>query len=171
VNFARKDRCLSERGRVRIAKWGMPLRCVPSKSTTLTGAGSVTRLVNGPCFASDFSWVFECSFDIYRHGSGGNCESISMSECGVWIQQQGIIEGAAKIRSAVTRRAGDAKEEYRRTASQFQAMYQVEMPRRDKEIEQLRIKIAELEAENLRLQEQVSQSRVVRLPITGPGKK
>lgn len=87
-----------------------------------------------------------------------------------WMRGLTTVMGAATRRRAVTSRADLAEENYRRVASQFQAMYQVEIPKRDAEIARLQTKIAELEAENLRLYEQVSNSRVVRLPSNRRGK-
>jgi len=83
-----------------------------------------------------------------------------------WIEKLGMIRGALKVRRAVTKRSNTANAEYRRIATQFQAMYQLEMPRRDLEIAQLQAKSAELEAENERLRAQVYPGRVVQLPKT-----
>jgi hypothetical protein len=44
-------------------------------------------------------------------------------------------------------------------------MYQVEIPKRDDEISLLRKRVAELESENLRLREEVTQKRVVCLSV------
>ena len=88
-----------------------------------------------------------------------------------WIKQLGGIEGAAKIRNEITKRTDVAKEEYRRIASQFQAMYQVEVPRRDDEIRKLKQNVAELEAENIRLQELNTNVRVLQMRPTFNAKK
>ncbi|RDD80816.1 hypothetical protein DVJ77_15275 [Dyella tabacisoli] len=88
-----------------------------------------------------------------------------------WMENLGAIKGSRRIKTDVTRRSDEAKYKYVLIASQFQAMYQVEMPERDKEIEQLRGKVAELEAENLQLRAQNSESRVIRLPVGGRGNK
>lgn len=88
-----------------------------------------------------------------------------------WIQGLKLLEGAAKIRGAVTRRTDAAREEYRHIASRFQAMYQVEIPRRDLEIEQLKLRVSQLEAENSQLLEQTLSPKVARLPSRAIKKK
>ena len=82
-----------------------------------------------------------------------------------WIESLSgtLIEGKVPIRREITKRVVSAEDRYRLIASEFQKMYQVEIPRRDDEIEALRQEVAALEEENLRLQEQVAQGRVVRL--------
>lgn len=81
-----------------------------------------------------------------------------------WLQELGSVQGSRHVRATITMRADIEKEKCRRIASQFQAMYQVEMPKRDAELARLRERISALEAENLLLREQVAQGRVVRLP-------
>ena len=83
-----------------------------------------------------------------------------------WIDGLGskLIKGKASVRREVTKRAVSAEENFQGIAAMFQAMYQVEIPKRDAELEKLRSRTKELEADNMRLQEQVSKGRVVRLP-------
>lgn len=83
-----------------------------------------------------------------------------------WIAQMGarMTTGSRKVRNTITERADSADQSYAFIASKFQAMYQVEMPKRDAELRTLRSRVAELEAENLRLQTAVTEGRVVRLP-------
>lgn len=75
-----------------------------------------------------------------------------------------LVKGKTAIRQAVTKRAVSAEESFQDIATQFQAMYQVEIPKRDAELEALRLRVKELEAENIRLLEQISHGRVVRFP-------
>jgi hypothetical protein len=84
-----------------------------------------------------------------------------------WMNRIELARGATAVRSAVTKRADTAKEEYRRIAGEFQAMYQVEIPRHIEEIMNLKAQVAKLEDEKARLQEAVSQGRVVRLTRRG----
>ena len=88
-----------------------------------------------------------------------------------WLSNMEVIQGSREIRSAVTKRAVDAREEYRRIASQFQAMYQVEMPKRDDEIERLRRSNVALTEEIARLRAQSGDARVVPLPSTRPRRR
>jgi hypothetical protein len=88
-----------------------------------------------------------------------------------WIKKLQLIEGADKVRSEVTERAVTAEEKYQQIACQFQAMYQIEMPKRDNEIELLKAQVSELRTENLLLQEAVSDGRVVRLPRNHKSKR
>ena len=82
-----------------------------------------------------------------------------------WIERVSgaTIKGKAPIRREITKRVASAEDKYRLVAAEFQKMYQVEIPRREDEIEALRKEVAELKEENLRLQRQVAQGRVVRL--------
>lgn len=81
-----------------------------------------------------------------------------------WLQELGPVQGSRRVRATVTIRANIEREKYCRIASQFQAMYQVEIPKRDAELGRLRERISILESENLLLREQVEQGRIVRLP-------
>lgn len=84
-----------------------------------------------------------------------------------WIQGLKLIGDSIAIRGTVTKRADAAREEYRKIASQFQAMYQVEIPRRDREIEQLRLRISQLEADNSLLLQEIAFPKVTHLPSEG----
>lgn len=87
-------------------------------------------------------------------------------EVQAWLThvRAGIVTGSRSVRKAVHDRATTAKDRYREIAAKFQAMYQVEIPRREDELRRLKARIGELEAENARLQEQVAKGLVVRLP-------
>jgi hypothetical protein len=86
------------------------------------------------------------------------------------LQELGTVQGSGCVRATVTMRANTEKAKYCRIASRFQAMYQVEIPKRDAELGRLRERISELEAENLRLREQVAQGRIVHLPHRPKGR-
>jgi len=88
-----------------------------------------------------------------------------------WIKQTAFVKGRVKVRNAITKRSDEANEKYRRIASQYQAMYQVEMPKRDAEIVRLQRRIVELEAEILQLQGEALRGQVVRLPVGGRKRK
>lgn len=83
----------------------------------------------------------------------------------LWIRQLSsrLVTGSQNIRTSVTSRAESAEDQVRKLAARFQSMYQVELPRRDAEIEELRARVAELEAENLKLVEQISQGLITRI--------
>ena len=80
-----------------------------------------------------------------------------------WIAKLSLVKGAANVRKTVTARSNAADEEYKRIACQFQAMYQVEVPKLINEIKQLRTFAENLQSENTRLQETISKGRVVHL--------
>ena len=88
-----------------------------------------------------------------------------------WIKQVWTIRGRAKVRKVITRRSDEADERYRWIASQFQAMYQIEIPRRDEEIATLQRRVKELEATNAQLQDEISRGRVVQLPVERRSRK
>ncbi|WP_284343869.1 hypothetical protein [Dyella mobilis] len=88
-----------------------------------------------------------------------------------WLRKLEKVEGAATVQSTVTKRADVAKDEFRRIAAQFQAMYQVEMPARDGEIKRLNDKVGELQAENARLLKLTTGAQVVSLSNRNPRKK
>lgn len=82
-----------------------------------------------------------------------------------WIERMSgsMIVGRAPIRRAITKRVTSAEDRYRLVVAEFQKMCQVEIPRRDDEIDALRREVSELKEENLKLQGQVTQGRVVRI--------
>jgi len=80
-----------------------------------------------------------------------------------WIAKLSLVKGAGNVRKTVTARSNAADEEYKRIACQFQAMYQVEVPKLINEIKQLRTFAENLQSENTRLQETISNGRVVHI--------
>lgn len=80
-----------------------------------------------------------------------------------WLKKLKVVRGTKQIKSAVTKRAVVAKEELKRVASQFQAMYQIEIPKRDAEIARLTSINDELTKENALLAALVTDRRVVSL--------
>ena len=81
-----------------------------------------------------------------------------------WIESLSakLVTGARTIQKIVKQRVDTADESYRLIAAKFQAMYQVEIPKRDEAIEALQARVSELESDNLQLQEKLSQGRVAR---------
>lgn len=82
-----------------------------------------------------------------------------------WIKrlQSKMVVGARTVRKTVTARADDWETQYKLIAAKYKQMYSIEIIQRDSTIDQLKRRVAVLEAENLQLQEQLSQGRVVRL--------
>lgn len=90
-----------------------------------------------------------------------------------WIAGIGkqLITGRKIVRKTVTSRADDWEAQYKAVARQFNEMYAIEVIAKDKALKEATERIAVLEAENFRLQVELSQGRVVRMPKPEPKTK
>ena len=96
---------------------------------------------------------------------GPNHKATTLVEVNQWVAstQKKLIAGHASVRKTVTQRADNWKQLYTAAAHQSN-LYHLQMVTLRNQLQERQQKIAELEAENLRLQEAISEGRVVRMP-------